>query len=544
MTTINTVNIQRFSLNGIEYFKNFLSRVYSNRITIYNAYDSRDELVSNELFSDVVLNGTTYSSVALLQQALLPIIFNRDTLGYGSSLPCNLSYTKLTNGGTVNSDTGQDASLTLADTTYAGLMSPADKLKLDGYVNFDTDGDGIVDEASRMVTIGRNSTGVTLYAGTVVYIQNSTGNRPNYVKARADIELTSAGTFGVIVSDILNNADGKAVTIGAIGNLNTKNAANGNPNPFTTDVLLDGDKLYLDPINAGFVTKTKPSAPNHMVFIGTVVRTTPNLGTIVYRIQNGYELEELHNVAINGTLANEDFLQYQSSTALWKNIQLTATWIRTKLGITTLSGSNTGDNATNTQYSGLATSKQNTLVSATNIKTINGNSILGAGNLTISGGGSGIRKIYQSTNVLSLSGVTTLTGMASILIPANYLVANDLLKLRLFFSSLNTGSSVFPFVYTNTINSLTNATLLGKAAPSSGNNFVPFERTFNVKTTTISGINSTYPTYTDVLPQTPASPPFQDTPFNKTVDNYLIVAFQLGTSLGSMQLHTISLIAE
>jgi hypothetical protein len=281
-----------------------------------------------------------------------------------------------------------------------------------------------------------------------------------------------------------------------------------------------------------------------MVFIGTVVRTTPNLGTIVYRIQNGYELEELHNVAINGTLANEDFLQYQSSTALWKNIQLTATWIRTKLGITTLSGSNTGDNATNTQYSGLATSKQNTLVSATNIKTINGNSILGAGNLTISGGGSGIRKIYQSTNVLSLSGVTTLTGMASILIPANYLVANDLLKLRLFFSSLNTGSSVFPFVYTNTINSLTNATLLGKAAPSSGNNFVPFERTFNVKTTTISGINSTYPTYTDVLPQTPASPPFQDTPFNKTVDNYLIVAFQLGTSLGSMQLHTISLIAE
>jgi len=51
------------------------------------------------------------------------------------------------------------------------------------------------------------------------------------------------------------------------------------------------------------------------------------------------------------------------------------------------SGTNTGDNATNTQYSGLATSKQDTLVSATNIKTINGSSVLGSGDLVVSGSG-------------------------------------------------------------------------------------------------------------------------------------------------------------
>jgi len=33
--------------------------------------------------------------------------------------------------------------------------------------------------------------------------------------------------------------------------------------------------------------------------------------------------------------------------------------------------------------------KQNTLISGTNIKTINGNSLLGSGNITISGGGGG-----------------------------------------------------------------------------------------------------------------------------------------------------------
>jgi hypothetical protein len=41
------------------------------------------------------------------------------------------------------------------------------------------------------------------------------------------------------------------------------------------------------------------------------------------------------------------------------------------------SGTNTGNNAVNTLYSGLAVSKQDTLVSATNIKTINSVSILG-----------------------------------------------------------------------------------------------------------------------------------------------------------------------
>ena len=170
--------------------------------------------------------------------------------------------------------------------------------------------------ADKMVTIGRNSTGSTLYKGTIVYILGSTGNRPNFVKARANVEATSAGTFGVIESDILNNADGNCVTIGTIGNLDTRSTAT---NPFTVDTLADGDTIYLSPTTAGYITNVKPSAPNHLVYIGKVVRTSPTLGTIVYRIQNGYELEELHNVAISGSLLSGDILQYDSPTSLWKN---------------------------------------------------------------------------------------------------------------------------------------------------------------------------------------------------------------------------------
>jgi hypothetical protein len=47
------------------------------------------------------------------------------------------------------------------------------------------------------------------------------------------------------------------------------------------------------------------------------------------------------------------------------------------------SGTNTGDNAVNSLYSGLATSKQDTLVSGTNIKTINSTSLLGSGNISV-----------------------------------------------------------------------------------------------------------------------------------------------------------------
>lgn len=49
----------------------------------------------------------------------------------------------------------------------------------------------------------------------------------------------------------------------------------------------------------------------------------------------------------------------------------------------TLAGTNTGDNATNTQYSGLAASKQNTLVSGTSIKTVNSISLLGSGDIAL-----------------------------------------------------------------------------------------------------------------------------------------------------------------
>jgi hypothetical protein len=268
--------------------------------------------------------------------------------------------------------------------------------------------------ADKMVTIGRNSTGATLYAGTIIYISGSTGNRPNYVRAQANSEATSAGTFGVIQADIPNNSDGNAVTIGTLSNLDTRSIA---AHPFTVDTLVDGDTIYLSPTTAGYVTRVKPSAPSHLVYIGKVVRTSPTNGTIVYRIQNGYELDELHDVAIN-SIANNDLIQWDSATSLWKNKSLSGAGI------------------------------QETLSSGTNIKTINSNSLLGSGNIAITasavwGGITGTLSaqtdlqnalnakqnnpiLYCSSAVTVVTGTTNETLIASVPIPTT--ISNAMLR--------------------------------------------------------------------------------------------------------------------
>ena len=79
------------------------------------------------------------------------------------------------------------------------------------------------------------------------------------------------------------------------------------------------------------------------------------------------------------------------SSILSNTTESYTTTIDTRLANT--SWTNTWDNATNSQYSWLATSKQDTLVSWTNIKTVNWTSLLWSWNIVISGWSSAIRRI-------------------------------------------------------------------------------------------------------------------------------------------------------
>jgi hypothetical protein len=187
---------------------------------------------------------------------------------------------------------------------------------------YDTDNDGVVDKAETVQIIVRNSTGVTLTKGQIVYLSGATGNRPNAVLAQANAEATSSKTIGWVFANINNNSDGYVAVSGSDHNLNTS--------AFTA-----GDALWLSPTVAGGITSTLPVQPNHAVFIGYCARSHPNQGRIVFKIQNGYELQELHNVLIT-SVANNEGLFYESSTSLWKNKT-----IATALGFTPVTNART-----------------------------------------------------------------------------------------------------------------------------------------------------------------------------------------------------------
>jgi hypothetical protein len=268
----------------------------------------------------------------------------------------------------ITSSTGVDATLPLATTLLAGLLSSADKVKVDGIVaqvNADWNsvsglsqilnkpstftpsahshvisdvtglqtaldskynnptgdttqyiaGDGsliafpIAGQAGTLVRQVRNETGSTLSKGDVVYISGANGNKALVSKAIATSDATSAQTFGVVQADISTNHNGYVVVCGDLAGLDTS-------------LYVDGTQLYLSGSVAGTVTSTKPVAPLHMVYVGIVTRQHATQGQIEVAIQNGYEMDELHDVLIVSK-TNNDVISYDNVSGLWKNKQLT-----------------------------------------------------------------------------------------------------------------------------------------------------------------------------------------------------------------------------
>ncbi|WP_297334644.1 hypothetical protein [Flavobacterium sp.] len=85
MIIINSVNDTRFSLNGIEYLKNYISQVHGQSVEIYNCYERNDILLEQTKYNNIILNGQVYNSAAGLHAALQSALFTRSTLTSGSS---------------------------------------------------------------------------------------------------------------------------------------------------------------------------------------------------------------------------------------------------------------------------------------------------------------------------------------------------------------------------------------------------------------------------------------------------------------------------
>ena len=158
-----------------------------------------------------------------------------------------------------------------------------------------------------------NKTGSNLLESNyqAVRVTGAQGQRLKVDLAQATTDMLSAETIGLVTETISNNQEGFVTTSGLIRSINTTGS-------LQSETWSDGDILYLSPSVAGRITNVKPTAPNHLVIIGYVVHSHANNGSIFVKVDNGYELDELHNVKITD-VQNNDLLSYNSSLQIWEN---------------------------------------------------------------------------------------------------------------------------------------------------------------------------------------------------------------------------------
>jgi hypothetical protein len=154
-----------------------------------------------------------------------------------------------------------------------------------------------------------NADSVALTKGMPVYAFGGQVDRMTVKRANNTGDATSAQTVGLVLStSIAAGQKGVIMMQGLLDGLSI----------LPTATFADGDAVYLGATN-GSITNVKPYAPNHLVYLG-VVTTASNgsAGRLYVRVQNGYELDELHNVDAHNP-NNNDGIFYNSTTQLWEH---------------------------------------------------------------------------------------------------------------------------------------------------------------------------------------------------------------------------------
>jgi hypothetical protein len=137
-----------------------------------------------------------------------------------------------------------------------------------------------------------NQTGAPIDKGIVVRItgSNNASDTPRIGIADWTNDNLSANTIGLTITAIDNGALGYVLTEGLFKG-------------YDTDIWTTGQLVFLGA--NGAITGSAPQAPLHAVRLGQVIRSQQNQGSIYIRIDNGYEVDELHDVKITNAVAGD-----------------------------------------------------------------------------------------------------------------------------------------------------------------------------------------------------------------------------------------------
>jgi len=344
--------------------------------------------------------------------------------------------------------------------TGAGSMVWND---IDGTVDLKLKGANVtlqIGQESVIRVVNKTATNINLLEANyqAVRVTGAQGQRLKVDLAQATSDTLSAETIGLVTETINNNQEGFITTSGLIRNVNTTGS-------LQSETWADGDILYLSPTVAGQITKVKPVAPNHLVIIGYVIHAHATQGSIFVKVDNGYELDELHNVKI-ASATNNELLAYTSSTDIWENKS-----IATVLGYTP------------------------------------------------------IKKIVSDTTSSSaVTGTTSETLCKTYTISANTFSDGDFMKCLVGLEKTGTAGTGTVRIRVNQTNNFATATLVGTYTPSAASHVVVlFKRDFlSFKSGVLKGIGFATSAQNDL--QAGASIAYNTTTLSPTSDFYIYVS--------------------
>ena len=189
---------------------------------------------------------------------------------------------------------------------------------------------GVSTDARNILVNVLNQSGYDIAKGLVVRItgSNNSSDIPRIVTASYTNEDNSANTLGITNEAILNGNSGSVITEGILLGINTTG-------------YTSGQLIYLGA--NGAITGSAPVAPLQAVRLGEIIRQQSNNGSIYVRVDNGYELGELHDVVDNTTTSSYGDLLVKSGSVWINSKQLTGSYGLTgSLNATSITGSFTG----------------------------------------------------------------------------------------------------------------------------------------------------------------------------------------------------------
>ena len=290
----------------------------------------------------------------------------------------------------------------------AGLKDSSGALGLSGQILSSTSGN-VSWVTPTVNTVARDvqnevKAGVAINKGQAVYVTGADGTNIIVGLASNTSEATSSKTLGLLNATVAINGKADVVQIGRLAGLNTIGAVVGDPVWLGTN----GNLIY------GLTNK--PYAPAHLVFIGVVTRVNASNGEIFITVQNGFELNEIHDVDLKTTVPiNGDILGYNGT--LWVNKTIagwlgytpanasgTVNYVSKFTGTTQLGNSQIFDNGTNVGIGTTSPSNKldvngNINVPSTNFFRYDGDTGL-IGSATTIGGSSNQLGIRASNDIL------------------------------------------------------------------------------------------------------------------------------------------------